>query len=65
MDEQRLIELEMKISHQDALLEELNEVVTKQQETIDLLEAKVKSLLQRFQDSAEETAAHNEKPPHY
>jgi SlyX protein len=68
MSEQRLIEIETKISHQEALLEDLNQVICRQQETIDLIETKLKALIERFREGAGsnvEIASGNEKPPHY
>jgi SlyX protein len=68
MDEQRLIELEIKISHQDVEIEELHQVVYKQQEAIDQLETKLKSLTERFHETigvGPTVGPGNEKPPHY
>lgn len=67
MSEQRLIDLEIKISHQDHLLEELHQVVYKQQITIDSIEKKIITLIKRFDDSgiSNEIRGGNEKPPHY
>lgn len=67
-NEQRLIDLEFKISHQDAALEELSQVLYQQQQTIDLLEAKFNGLLKRLQEgnlSGQDVREGNEKPPHY
>ncbi len=63
-DDQRLIEIEIKVSHQDVLLEELHNVIYRQQETIDALELKVKKLLQRAGEEFGEAPV-SEKPPHY
>ncbi len=68
MTEKRLIDLEMKMAHQDLLLEELNQVVYQQQKTIDKLETTLTSLVKRFQEvltSGDEIRGPNEKPPHY
>lgn len=66
MSEQRLIEIETKISHQEALLEDLNQVICRQQETIDLIETKLKALIERFREGGGNVEiAGNEKPPHY
>ena len=66
MSEQRLIEIENKISHQEALLEDLNQVICRQQETIDLIETKLKALIERFREGGGNAEiVGNEKPPHY
>jgi SlyX protein len=68
MSEQRLIELEIKISHQDVAIEELHKVAYKQQEAIDHLESKLKSLIKRLDETVGADAGvgpGNEKPPHY
>jgi SlyX protein len=59
--EKRFIDLEIKMAHQEVKLEELHEVLYKQQETIDLLEKKIQALIQRLETAAPETR----KPPHY
>lgn len=67
-NEQRFIELETKIAHQDFLIEELNQVIYRQQKDMDVMETKLSALIKRFQDqleSAPEVGPGNEKPPHY
>lgn len=62
-NDQRLIEIEIKVSHQDVLLEELHGVICRQQETIDKLEFSLNKLVDRIQgDSAQPESV---KPPHY
>lgn len=68
MTEQRLIDLETKIAHQELLIEELNQVVYEQQKVVDKLEKTLSSLVKRFQDAlieGNEIRGPNEKPPHY
>lgn len=43
--ENRITDLEIKLTHQDDLLEQLNQVIISQQQQIDLLEQKVESLM--------------------
>lgn len=59
---ERLTDLEIKLTHQDHLLEELNAVVTDQQRQIDFLTKKIEQLEKL---SGDPTAPRNEKPPHY
>lgn len=66
--EQRFIDLESKLAHQDLLLEELHQVIYEQQKTIDRMEEKITVLVKRLKDSATadlEIGSANEKPPHY
>ena len=64
MDEQRFIAIETKISHQEVTLEELHQVLYKQQETIDQLQKKLKLFEDQLQSESEIRPA-GEKPPHY
>lgn len=67
-EENRFINLETKISHQEHLLEELNQVIYRQQKQIDQLEKQVALLTQRLQEASEDSrliGPANEKPPHY
>lgn len=66
MSEERLIEIEMKISHQEVMIEELNEVIRTQQEAIDRLEKSLKTLISSTHESGKKAVGPaNEKPPHY
>ena len=66
MSDNRLNDLEFKIAHQDVLLEELNQVICKQQETLDRLEVSLKALMKRFDEAdVGELGPANQKPPHY
>lgn len=64
---QRLIELEIKASFTEDLLDQLNQIVTAQQLQIDRLTREVSRLNQQSPDSGV-SAVHNlrdELPPHY
>lgn len=68
MEEQRFIEIETKLAHQEDLVNELNSVVTDQQVQISRLEELCRSLLSRVRSLADgETVdgPHDERPPHY
>lgn len=62
-----LIDLEMKISHQEAAIDELKTTVFDQGLQIDRLETKIKRMLERLEsvDTAAPVGPGNEKPPHY
>jgi len=68
MIEQRLVNIEAKITFQEDLIEELNKTVYQQQQKLERLEAFCASLARRIQSMAEarnEGMPANERPPHY
>jgi SlyX protein len=68
MTEQRFVDLETKLAHQEHLLLELNDVITKQQENIMRLEKLCDSIIERVRSLGEALptdANVDEKPPHY
>ena len=67
MDEDRLIDIEIKLARSDDMLEALNKVVYEQQKKIELLETLYTALLRRVPESADEggRTVEHEKPPHY
>jgi SlyX protein len=68
MSEERFIDMEMRLAHQDQLLNQLNDAVTEQQSKIMQLEALCKSLIQRVQSVGDGMSGENpgdERPPHY
>lgn len=68
MTEDRLTNIEIKLSHQENTVEELNQVVCQQQKKIDHLEAICEALIRHVKelsDGAAEQRTTNEAPPHY
>ena len=68
MSEDRLVDIESKLAHQDQLMLELNDVVTAQQAKIMQLEQLCSSLLERVRSISEAMpgdAQADERPPHY
>ena len=65
--DQRLTELEIKASFTEDLLDQLNAVVVRQQQEIDLLLRDVRQLRQQLPDSASAAVpqAGDDLPPHY
>jgi SlyX protein len=61
MSDERLTELEIRFSHQDQFLQELNQVVVEQQIKIERLEKEILDLKRNV--NSEDVP--NEKPPHY
>ena len=68
MSEERFIELESRLAHQDQMLHELNEVITDQQAKLMQLEELCRTLTDRVRAMGEGVAAGDpadERPPHY
>jgi len=68
MNNERIIELEIKAAYQEDLLQELNQVVAKQQQQIDRLEATCKLLNERIisiSAGLNMASLGEEVPPHY
>ncbi|MGE0100335.1 MAG: SlyX family protein [Hydrogenophaga sp.] len=65
--EQRLTELEIKVSYADDLLDTLNQQVARQQDQIELLLREVSRLRQRgdIGESPTQRDPRDELPPHY
>ena len=68
-DNNRLIELEIKMAYQEDLLQALNTIVTEQQQQIQRLEKTCQLLYDRINSLADESNRTdkivNEIPPHY
>jgi len=68
MNEERLENIEAKITFQEDLIEELNKTVYQQQQKLDRLEAVCEALARELRTMAEaknEGMSANERPPHY
>jgi SlyX protein len=68
MSEERFIDLESRLAHQDQMLHELNNVVAEQQAKIMQLEELCRSLIDRVRSLGEGLPAGDpadERPPHY
>ena len=68
MSEERFIELESRLAHQDQMLHELNDVVTDQQAKLMHLEELCRTLVDRVRSLGEGMPAGepaDERPPHY
>lgn len=70
LHENRLIDIETKLAHQELLVDELNGIVTGQQRRIDTLEARCQALLERLRSLGDGGGAgtgspDEERPPHY
>lgn len=68
MTEERLVNIEAKITFQEDLIEELNKTVYQQQQKLNRLEAVCESLARHIQSMTEARSdgmPANERPPHY
>ena len=68
MNEERMIEIEIKLTRQEDLVEELNKIVYRQQQRIDQLAEVIAALARRMADAGiqgNEILPLSEKPPHY
>ncbi len=67
MDEERLVELEIKLAYQEDLLQALNTIVCDQQKQIGRLEETCKLLNERINNRVEPQSINQgvEIPPHY
>lgn len=68
MNNDRLIELEIKVAYQEDLVQALNKIVAQQQQQIDNLENACRLLNERLLSLSSENASAGfaiEKPPHY
>lgn len=65
MNESRLIDLEIKFSHQEAAIEELQQTVHNQYLAIEKLEKALKVITDQLKTLTGVEGAANEKPPHY
>ncbi len=68
MSDERFIDLESRLAHQDQLLNDLNDVVTEQQARIMHLEELCKGLIERVRsggDGMTESDPVDERPSHY
>lgn len=65
--EPRITDLEVRLTYQELTLEELNEVIVKQQAQIDVLQSQVEHLLAQLQAQNDQiaTPTTDERPPHY
>jgi SlyX protein len=68
MSEERLVDIESKLTHQDQLLIELNDVITDQQAKIMKLEEMYAALVDKVRTIGEALpgdGSQDERPPHY
>jgi len=62
--DERLKELEMKVTYQDDMIESLNQVVIELRETVDMLTKRMDAIDREAPDGSDGPPPH-ERPPHY
>jgi SlyX protein len=67
MNDERIIDIEIKLTRQEDLLDTLNKTVYQQQKKIDELETLCAALARRLKELTEAAQQNpvNERPPHY
>ena len=69
INEERLMDIEIKLSYQDKTIKDLNDVVCEQQKEIEKLNSICENLINTNKEYAQvvsgTNAPANEKPPHY
>ena len=68
MSDERMVNIESKLTFQEDQLEELNKTVYRQQQRIEQLEAICEALARQVRalnEAGNERATANERPPHY
>jgi SlyX protein len=68
MPEQRLVDLEMRLSYQEAALETLSSEIARQSRLIEQMQLALKRIVERLPDAPEGAARgslQDELPPHY
>ncbi len=68
MTDDRLVDIETKLAHQEQMLIELNDALTKQQDSIMTLERLCASISERLRslgDAETSSPPEDERPPHY
>ncbi len=64
--EDRFVDIEIKLAHQEDLVESLNQIVYQQARRVDQLEAMVAKLAEHIRTSAQNGQGPvNDRPPHY
>ncbi|HEY8608650.1 MAG TPA: SlyX family protein [Noviherbaspirillum sp.] len=68
VNEERIVDIEIKLARQEDLVDTLNQTVFRQQQKIDELEKLCTALarhLREIREAASERGPANDKPPHY
>jgi SlyX protein len=65
MQDESLEQIQSKIAYLERSIAELSDVVFRQHKEIQALEAKLKALRERLDETSIERAAAHERPPHY
>jgi SlyX protein len=64
-NESRFVDIEIKLAHQEDLVESLNQRIYEQQKQIDQLEGMLAALAEHVRTRGAAQSPVNERPPHY
>jgi len=63
--EDRLVKIEMNLTIQEKMLDELSDIIAEQAKTIDVLKKQHEQLLQLWQENVVKPQSEETPPPHY
>ncbi len=63
--ENRIVEIEKRLLYLERFVDELNEVIVEQQKQLERCYKELARLQPKISSPVDETATHDEKPPHY
>jgi len=63
--EMRLVSIEMNLTNQEKMLDELSDIIAEQAKTLDMLKKQHEQLLQLWQENVVRPQSEETPPPHY
>ncbi len=63
--EMRLVSIEMNLTNQEKMLDELSDIIAEQAKTMDMLKKQHEQLLQLWQENVVRPQSEETPPPHY
>lgn len=63
--EARLVAIEMNLTNQEKMLDELSDIIAEQAKTLDMLKKQHEQLLRLWQENAVKPQSEETPPPHY
>lgn len=63
--EMRLVSIEMNLTNQEKMLDELSDIIAEQAKTLDMLKKQHEQLLQLWQENVLRPQSEETPPPHY
>ena len=63
--EKRLVDIEINLTNQEKMLDELSDIIAEQAKTLDILKKQNEQLLRLWQENAVKPQSEETPPPHY